>query len=288
LLALAVSARPASAQDPIEVKFAWVEGWEAVNKYRIAALKLALSNQARPYTVVPSEPLPTQKRAVKTVINSATPMVIAMGTSQEMERTLLPVHAPIYLGIGSGYRLMLIRKSLQSRLSTVRTLGDLKNFSIGQGSGWTDVSILRNAGLNVEEVAKEEFLIRMTERGRFDLYSRGLFEIFSEYHQNKARHPGLAIDEHILLVYPFAILFFTGPSQMDLRDAIMDGMRKAYATGQLQDLLVGHETTRDTLASANLANRTRIDIPPYGLGDKTVTALKAFRFVPGKPIGTAP
>ena len=65
-------------------------------------------------------------------------------------------------------------------------------------------------------------------------------------------------------------------------------MQKAYATGELQDLLVTHKLTKDTLKLANLKNRKRIDLPPYGISDKTISALQAFQFVPGKKIGKAP
>ena len=279
---------PALSEENRVVKFVWVEGWEEVSRYRLDVLKLALSRQNQPFTVELDESAPSQNRAASIVLHSETPKIMAMGANKQFERSMLPVYAPVYLGIGSGYRLMLISKKIQNQIRRVRNLNDLKEFSVGQGKGWSDVEILENAGLEVFGIGKEDRLIRMTAANRFDLYSRGLFEIFPEFEENKDEHPELAIDDHLLIVYPFAIFFFTGPAQTELRDAILEGMRNIYASGELQDLLVSHPTTRGTLNKADLAARTRIDLPPFGISEEAADAIRDFRFVPGKKIGAKP
>ena len=55
------------------------------------------------------------------------------------------VRFPIHLGIVS-YRICFVSPQQQAAVASVTTLDQLKKFTLGQGKGWLDVQILRQAG----------------------------------------------------------------------------------------------------------------------------------------------
>ena len=71
--------------------------------------------------------------------------IVARATNLELEAQLRPVPLPLDRGL-LGYRVFLILSDLQPRLDAVRSLDELKRFSIGQSTPWTDVKILEANG----------------------------------------------------------------------------------------------------------------------------------------------
>ena len=55
------------------------------------------------------------------------------------------VRFPVDLGI-LGYRICFVSPQQQAAVASVTTLDQLKKFTLGQGKGWLDVQILRQAG----------------------------------------------------------------------------------------------------------------------------------------------
>lgn len=280
LVVVCLTALPVRAEEAMKVKFlAGVTSGAFQHTYRTDLLKLALEQSGESYTVEVAEQDRTATGMLEEMANSSEPLVVASGTTPEFEEKLLPVRVPIYLGMGIGYRLMLIRQEIQESLRSVKTLDDLNRFTFGQGTGWSDVAILRNAGLTVVEGTKYETLFEMTTRGRFDLFSRGLFEIFLEYDRYKKEFPELMVDDHLLVVYPNAMYFFVPRSQQRLHDVIYQGLVSLYESGAMQTLLLEHPTLKDTFDKARLNDRVRIDLPPYNMTDETVKALQQFRLI---------
>lgn len=259
-----------------------------VEGYYKALIELALRKSGYVGNVSVVRYPPSQLTNVDLVVNSSDPYVIAAGTNPHFEKQMLAVHVPIYLGLGSGYRIMLIRKDSQAELSEVKTLKELQAFSVGQGRGWSDIPILENAGLRVVQGEQYRDLFPMLAWGRFDLFSRGLFEVYPEYESYREEYPTLAVDDHLVVVYPFAIFFFVSQEQRQLHRILEDGLSRAYESGELQDLLMAQSTVSDAVNRARLDKRVRIDLPAYGMTLDTLKAIKAYPFVFGKEPGQPP
>src|ERR1700722_8111522 len=69
-------------------------------------------------------------------------------TSVAKEKNLLPIRIPISKGI-LGYRIALIAKDKQAKFDQVKTLADIRDFTIGQGLGWGDIKVYEANGFNV-------------------------------------------------------------------------------------------------------------------------------------------
>jgi hypothetical protein len=159
--------------------------------------------------------------------------VLVHGNVADYEQRLLPIRFPLDKGL-LGYRVFLIRGELQSKLDLVGSLNDLRRYTIGQGSDWGDVTILRQAGLTVVEGTSYGGLFSMLEAGRFQLFSRSVVEVGEELAREKPDHPELAIERHLMLYYPLTRYFYVtrSPAGEALARRISEGLERMLRNGR--------------------------------------------------------
>jgi hypothetical protein len=189
-----------------------------------------------PFTLRES-PLPmTERRALEELeTGSDNITVLVHGNVADYEQRLLPIRFPLDKGL-LGYRVFLINGDMQSRLDLVAGLDDLRHYSIGQGREWGDVTILRQAGLNVVEGTSYEGLFDMLAAGRFELFSRSVVEVGEELAREKPGHPALALERHLLLFYPLTRYFFVArsPAGEALAQRISGGLERMLKDGSFE------------------------------------------------------
>jgi len=93
--------------------------------------------------------------------------------------------------------------------------------------------------------------------------------VFSEQKHNVSSAPGLAVENSLVLRYPFASFFYISPNRPDLYDAIRTGIERAHADGSYWELLTAHPSVRPVLKAANLEGRRVIEIDNPTLSEKT-------------------
>lgn len=155
-------------------------------------------------------------------------------TSIEKERQLLPLRIPLRKGI-LGYRIALIAQDRQAQLDRVGGIDDLRKLSFGQGIGWGDVKLYEANGFHVSE-AKYDSLFAMVALGRFDLFPRGISEVFAEFESHSRANPRLAIEKNLLIYYPWPYYFFFNKQDLGLQKRIESGIRKMIADGSYDAL----------------------------------------------------
>ncbi|GAB2895441.1 hypothetical protein GCM10027046_25810 [Uliginosibacterium flavum] len=161
--------------------------------------------------------------------------IVARATNLDLEARLRAIPIPLDKGL-LGYRLFLIMPKTQARLDTVKTLDELKQFSIGQASPWTDVKILRANDFNVVIGDNYDGLFGMLGINRFDLFSRGVNEIYPEWLAHKDLVPGLMIEKGLVLAYPMPRYFFVPrtPTGERMAERIEDGLRRIAKSGEFE------------------------------------------------------
>ncbi|MNF76262.1 hypothetical protein D3C85_1084610 [compost metagenome] len=85
-------------------------------------------------------------------------------------------------------------------------------------------------------------------------------EVYAESHELLAQYPNLAIEQHLLLRYPFAEFFFVSPESPKLAKAIQTGLERAYADGSFMQFFRENPKVREALTSANLDQRLTIPL----------------------------
>jgi len=178
------------------------------------------------------------------------------------ERMLDYIYIPFPVNRGIiGYRTFFVSPESSRKMQNVKTIDDLKQFTIGQGTGWADVKILENAGFSVVTTPVYETLFKMVTLNRFDLYGRGVTELFHEYDARKRTIENLLYDKNICLYYPLPRFYFTHPSNAKGLKRLEKGLKKAYRDGSY--LKLWREFYSEALNRGKLKHRTifKIDNP---------------------------
>lgn len=241
------------------------------------ALKLALSKCDKRYVLQPSPVgYATQPGAVNALRSGAQLDIIWVGTEKALAEAALPVLFPIDGGL-LGYRLFLINQTRQPDFSKVKSLEDLRRFIAIQGPGWGDIDILRNSGLTVRTGLYKN-LFRMTVAGRADYFPRAAFEALNEQAEHIAEVPGLAVEESLILKYPFCLMFYVSKARPELRRDIEAGLIAAHQDGSYQAVFKADANIAKSLTEGHLDKRTVIDIPNPNMPDDVAAIDRRFWF----------
>ena len=183
--------------------------------------------------------------------------VVSLPATPEREQLFRAVPVDIMRGL-LGYRVLLIRKQRQADFSAIRSLEQLRNFSVGFGSQWADLPILQHNGLNVVATPQYQNLFAMLEKGRFDAFPRGLNEAWHEQEEHATELPDLAVESSLLLYYPYPVYFFVQRDDMALARRLQRGLERAMADGSMRTLFLHYHA--DLLKKAGLEQRRLISL----------------------------
>ncbi|MCE9944361.1 hypothetical protein [Aeromonas rivipollensis] len=230
------------------------------SEYQLKLLELVLDRAGQPYKLERVDLNLNQFTLQQELRKGKTINVFWMGTSSALESALIPVPIPLFRGL-EGLRLSFIHSDAQEKFNQVNTLADLKLLKAAQGVGWADNKILEQAGI-ATYAGRYSNLFRLINDGdKLDFFPRGLVEIFAERRELAAQYPNLAIEQHLLIRYPFAEFFFVSPESPKLAKAIQTGLERAYADGSFMTFFHENPRIREALASANLEQRVTISLP---------------------------
>lgn len=194
--------------------------------------------------------------------------ILARSTGQDLERSLLPIRIPLDKGL-LGYRVFLIRREMQAKLDQVKTLDDLRRFTIGQTAAWNDVPILQAAGFRIVYGISYEGLFGMLEGARFDLFSRSVAEAVLELEAHQAHYPDLVIERNLLLYYPLPRYLFVRRDACgeQLASRLIDGFEAMLKDGSFDRLF--NEYSEPIERAIHMKSRRLFRIPNPTLSPET-------------------
>jgi hypothetical protein len=231
-------------------------------QYALGLIELALKESGRDYVLEPTGEEMAQARAARELELGHIDFIWT-GTSAEYEQRFRPVRIPVMRGL-DGYRICVIEAGHQTAFSAVKTLADLQHLTIGQDPGWSDVKVLDAAGFKVV-TAPYDSLFEMVHRGRFDCFLRGAHEATTE----AAKHEGLAVENDLLIVYPFTSFFFVNKDNTQLAADLESGLKKAYADGRFMAYFKNHPAIKAIFEQMRIDQRRRFDIANPLLTEET-------------------
>lgn len=211
-----------------------------------------------PYIDQPcTEPLSTariQQEAIKgELIN-----VLALDVGSDLvNQNMIPIPYPIDKGL-LGYRVALIVGENQARIGAISNLAGLRGLTVGRGEGWGDVRIFQHNGVPVETTPSYDSLFAMLARGRFDLFPRGITEAPQELLAFRERYPRLAIEQTLLIKYPYAQFFYVSRSEPRLAARIKLGLEAMLADGSFEAMFQQHFA--GPIAELRLSERKVIEL----------------------------
>ncbi|WP_083748596.1 hypothetical protein [Pelomonas sp. KK5] len=138
----------------------------------------------------------------------------------------------------AGQRILLVRKGQEQAYAGVRTLDDFRRLGKvgGLGAGWFDVDAWRSNGLPLYVKPgdwRQMFaMVASGERG-IDYIARGASEIVNEVRA----HPGLAIEQNLVLVHDHDMRFYLSPEAARYKPVIEEALAQADRSGLKKRLI---------------------------------------------------
>ncbi len=265
----AVAANPAQASQQVVYPRAESEH-DSRYLYDWEVLRMALEKTRTrfgPYELRQAGQFMSPARVTAEAAGAGSINVFVRATSAQLEQQFRPVRIPVDRGL-IGYRLLLVRHEDVPRFADVKSLEQLRRFSIGQGKGWVDVGILQAGGFKVVEGNNYEGLFSMLEVKRFDALSRSVDEALSEYDEWHQRF-GFEVEPGIALYYPLARYFFTRRDAEGeaLAKRLEAGLEAMVQDGSLQALFMTYKGP--LIKRSGLARRRLFRIPNPDLPAQT-------------------
>lgn len=160
----------------------------------------------------------------------------------------------------NNYRVLLINGDAQLQFKQVKTLDDLRKFSVGSGEHWTDGSIFKDNGFTMTVTSSYNGLFRMLAARRFHFISRGLHEI--GYDTQAYKELNLVLEDSILLKYdvPIRYCFFVNKNNVKLADRIERGLTIAQKDGSFDNLFYQMPSFKEGEELLKNSRRTLIEI----------------------------
>lgn len=134
----------------------------------------------------------------------------------------------------SDYRVFLIRADNQQTFFTIKTLADLRKLKGGIGSHWPDRQIMEENGLPLVLSMSYFNLFKMLKSGRFDYFSRGVFQVKSEVEAYADK--GIALEKNLFLRYENPVYFYVHKNNTRLAERIEAGLKIALDDGSFNAL----------------------------------------------------
>lgn len=224
--------------------------------YELSVIRLALANAPGQHKleVVPIQGTP-QNRMFALLEREPPPInLFFSGYSPERESRLRQVNFPLTRGL-LGFRLLVAKSERLSMLSDLKGVDDLKSLRIGSGTGWPENQIFVQNGL-VLETSEYDNLWRMLDYERFDVFHRGMQEVFTEL--RKPGREGLSIVPGIALAMRYDYFLYVARHRDDLHDILLEGLETAHRNGAFLEHFHSHPQIRIALAESQLSQRHTI------------------------------
>jgi hypothetical protein len=207
------------------------------DRFPVQLLELALRKADATYELKPHPVFMLQVRALREVEQQSGLDIVWTMTSKEREQALLPIRIPIDRGL-LGWRVLLVRPASLPAFAATTTLAQLEALRGGQGADWPDTTILRAAGLKIDESARYGDLFQKLAAGRIDYFPRSVQEIWGELDNHRSE--GFVVEPTLALHYPTAMYFFVNKQRTDLAADLRRGLEVALRDGSFQALFMQH------------------------------------------------
>jgi hypothetical protein len=248
------------------------------HKYPEALLKLALEKTGVRYTMVASQRIKYQSKALRKLRENIEVNVVWSTTDRQREDDLLPIRIPIAKGL-IGWRVMLTHKNKPFYRKELTSLGDLLVYAPVQGIDWPDTKILQANGFNVLGAQNRSEAASLLSRQQADFYPLSVIEALTELRQEGA-DPDIRLKEGIALQYRAAMYFFVNKRNVTLARLIEVGLERAIEDGSFDELF--YEYHGDMLERLALDKITYFELDNPLLPIKTPVSESKYWYTPGQ------
>ncbi|MBP3191078.1 hypothetical protein [Natronogracilivirga saccharolytica] len=174
----------------------------------------------------------------------------------EHERKIM-VHKSVMMGI-LGYRVLIVREEEAELFANIESEEELQKLRFGVPYTWTDAGLFRENGYNVVEGGSYEDLFERLHNHEFDFTALGANEVENVFDYRKEETEGLVMVDHLLIYYPFPMLFYVNPDEPEVAERIRKGMKILAERSTLDEIFLKYNG--ELIDRLNLSDRTVIQL----------------------------
>jgi len=197
------------------------------------------------------------KRQVNSLVSNDGVDIAWLPATKEFSEQLLHISIPVRKGL-LGWRILLVNEVSAKKLSNVKTLNELNEFTAGYSSNWSDFPVMQKNFDKLVTSPNYETLFKMLAYERFDFFSRALYEAPEELNYHKSEHPNLLIEPTIALHYKQIDLFYVNKSNTRLHERVTKGLLLMLEDGRF-DKIFNHYYKK-YIDQSELSSRTIIQL----------------------------
>ena len=239
-------------------------------------LELALEKSGRAYDLAPSK----HKRLVSREADQMRELgnegnIIWAGPIHRQNAEMRPVEIPFLFGLPS-YRYLWVRKIDVQKYSQLRTIDELREFSILTGQNWGANYILEAEGFDLRKGYSAN-LPGMLMAGRGEVLLWAVTGAYNMYEKFGVKDLDMIPVPNVLVRLPQLIYFWVadeGPQ--DLHNAVSSGLKTAIADGSLDKLIRKFPRVGDAYTDLVSNEFVIIDIENPDLSDKAKNGFETY------------
>jgi len=214
----------------------------ATHQYFVDLLAFALKKSESDYEPIEIEILEEKNITHERTLNLIRAQMIDLswaGTSEELEKVLLPIRIPLLKGL-LGSRVSIIHKRNLAIFENI-TEEKLQSLVACQGTDWGDSDILEANDYKVLRVARFDLMFKMLNHDRCDYFPRAIFEGYSELAVAQKTNPDLMMFDDVILQYKFPLYFFVHNDNKELAEQIEFGLKKSISDGTFTKFMANNK-----------------------------------------------
>lgn len=167
-------------------------------------------------------------------------MFVTVGGNEKLVgEDKIVVHEPLMKGI-LGYRILIIREEDSEKFAAIETEEELQQLRVGIPDTWPDAQSFRQSGYNVVERGTYDDMFERLHNDEFDFTALGANEIHGVFADRADEVEGLTMVDHLMVYYPFPLLFYVNPDAPELAERIQKGMEIIKEDGTLDEIFYKH------------------------------------------------
>ena len=251
------------------------------SEYPVALLTLALEKTGVKYSLLPSDRILLQGKALRQLKENREVNVVWSMTDAQREKDLLPIRIPIAKGL-IGWRVFLTTKDQLKYFKAVSSMEQLMKMTPVQGEEWPDTKILQANGFNVYTVPEYPQAFSILQSGRARLFPRSVIEVLNELESDDLP-ADIVLEPKLALHYPTAMYFFVNKGNPTLARLIETGLERALEDGSFDALF--RSTYQETLDKLDLEHRTVFELDNPSLTSNTPLQNKKLWLLPARKDG---
>lgn len=183
-----------------------------------------------------------------------------------------------YLKSLLGLRRFIIRAEDRERFESIRSVKGLKGFRAGQGAGWPDTRVYREAGIEVVEAENYPSLFPMLAKGRFDFLPLSVLEVEGALAAFEKDYPSLIIAENMYVFYPIPLYISVSNTKPKVSERLKAGLDVLFdpdSPFELDNLMLRHFPLEGEIEIDGRATLITMN-NPYAEAEINLTMLRYF------------